>query len=260
MSSFELNYIAGKQCPICGSLGEEYGVKSGYNLRICNCVGSGLLSWQFQNIKEYEQIYTTTYHFDYQKKNNYKPYIERDDEFVEAAEKRTIMLNAIVGDIQNKTLLDIGAGTGAFVGVAQKYGYQSLGIEPCNELVEYGLNNKRNMITGKCKNIKGKWDIVVLHDVFEHFVHPIASLYNIKQHLNSGGLLVIEIPEFGCYLSQLRGMEWKHIKPLEHLWMPDITMMQFLLKEMGFLIVGVFRPLRGSLGKVVFYIINDGDI
>ncbi len=43
-------------------------------------------------------------------------------------------------------------------------------------------------------NKNGKFDLLVLHHVFEHFSDPIKELYKLKQSLASNGILYIEVP------------------------------------------------------------------
>jgi len=95
-------------------------------------------------------------------------------------------------------LLDIGAGIGTFVYIANKQGFDAIGVEQSKELCLTALNKYNiKLINSKFENIefeKCLYDIVNMNHVLEHLVSPFEVLVKIHNILKPNGLLLIEVP------------------------------------------------------------------
>ncbi len=95
------------------------------------------------------------------------------------------------------SILDVGAGTGEFVFEAQKSGLQAEGLELSSDACQkafqkYGVRLIRGDLAGLPEGLS--FDVIHMHHVFEHFVHPFEMLTRVDQHLKPGGYFVIEVP------------------------------------------------------------------
>jgi 2-polyprenyl-3-methyl-5-hydroxy-6-metoxy-1,4-benzoquinol methylase len=96
-------------------------------------------------------------------------------------------------------LLDIGCGSGSFLALAQKRGWEPHGVE-----MSPGLSSacERNLgtpvITGRFEDVKlptGRFDVVTMWDVIEHVVDPGFCVRKVKELLRPGGLAVFCTPD-----------------------------------------------------------------
>ncbi|MCB1360521.1 MAG: methyltransferase domain-containing protein [Rhodobacteraceae bacterium] len=109
-------------------------------------------------------------------------------------------------------LLDIGAGGGEFVFLAQEAGLTARGIDPNGDYVEYarthlGIDLSRAEVSDL--DPAARFDVVTLFHVLEHLAHPRAVFAQIADLLNDDGLLVIEVPNFGSPLLPPRNTFFK---------------------------------------------------
>src|SRR3989338_3100216 len=99
------------------------------------------------------------------------------------------------------TVLDIGTGIGTMsVAMRDQLHWEVEGIEPGVSLAkiiskQFGLNIFNGTLDDFLKNYpEKKFDLLILHHVFEHFTEPVKRLRELLNMLNSGGLIYMEIP------------------------------------------------------------------
>lgn len=105
----------------------------------------------------------------------------------------------------DSTILDVGAGTGAFVRAARSWGFPAVGFDVMPAAVaalrSAGLYDEDPAI----------FDVVTMWDTIEHLEDPILTLRRVRK----GALLCASIPVFDD-LRRIR--ESKHYRPGEHLY------------------------------------------
>jgi SAM-dependent methyltransferase len=229
------------------------GFRDGHYLRECRCIGRVLLSWHWDDEAHYERLYTTPglYHNDCQRVEGQSPSTLRDTEHQQAAHSRLRQLELFQ---PHGALLDIGTGTGAFVAAACSHHYDAHGLEPDGEIVRWAQSKGRAVWLGGWPDAIPAWDIITLHDVWEHLTQPLACLSHLKSCLQPGGLLVIEFPEWHCPQARRDGLQWRHVRPLQHIWLPDDVAARALFDRAGLTLEACIRPLRGELGKACYYL------
>lgn len=105
------------------------------------------------------------------------------------------------------SILDIGAGTGAFVRAARQRGYEAEGLETseaaCREAREQFQTKLHH---GRLSQFRSehRFDVLHLNHVFEHFVDPVGAVDDLKRLLSPNGIVVIEVPnQFGSGIHHL---------------------------------------------------------
>lgn len=240
------------KCIVCGGNGREIGRKNGYPLRSCHGV---TMSFPYNSEEEYQKIYTEgDYHSGFQEKEGQPDYWDRDEDLLKASVSRMEILKAM--GISSGTLLDIGAGTGALVQAAKDAGFRAIGLEPSKETAEEAFRKGRQVAEGSAYDItsKQRYDVIYMSDVFEHLTSPRKCLDGVWSALKDDGMLVIEMPEEGCPQAQQQGMSWRHYRPLQHVYLYTEGAARSLFEQKGFYVEAVTRPLRGSIGKIVYYL------
>ncbi|MGD1945421.1 MAG: class I SAM-dependent methyltransferase [Croceivirga sp.] len=117
-----------------------------------------------------------------------------------------------------KTLLDIGAGTGDFLLYVKRRGWKVQGVEPnpaANRLAsEKGLQLKKDL-----KEIEArKFDVITLWHVLEHLPELEESLSALCDKLKEGGTLVIAVPNFKSFDANYYKTFWAAYDVPRHLW------------------------------------------
>ena len=118
------------------------------------------------------------------------------------------------------TLLDVGAGNGYFVHVAQRdLGIAATGIEISSTAVKFSdavLGVK--LICQDAAHHTGQYDIVTSFNVIEHTQNPEDHLAELLRLTKAGGHVVITTPNPNCIQRRAVGLKnWKMICPPHHI-------------------------------------------
>ncbi len=136
-------------------------------------------------------------------------------------------------------ILDIGAATGNLLALFQDRGWEAWGIEPSNSAKIAQKKNLKilqsNFEVAKLPKIH--FDIVVMNHTLEHVEDPVAVLTKIYSILKMGGLVYIDVPNFGSLSSELAGRGWKYLLPNEHVHHFTPDSLQKCIRKSGFSIV-----------------------
>ncbi|MBI2523101.1 class I SAM-dependent methyltransferase [Candidatus Woesearchaeota archaeon] len=99
---------------------------------------------------------------------------------------------------KSEKLLDIGCAKGDFMLFFSKMGFDVRGIEPDknNTKIVNKLFKKEVCINGLVEKVKitEKFGVIYLCHVFEHLIRPDLFLKKIKNNLNRGGIIFLEVP------------------------------------------------------------------
>ena len=148
------------------------------------------------------------------------------------------------------TILDVGCGSGGLLAAFKRAGWQCCGIEPSSDLSAYARD-----IVG-CDIFEGTlestplphaaFDVITACHVLEHTASPRDFLRTCFRSLRDDGVLLLEVPDFGCHSSRKQGADWLPLYPDTHLFHFTIPTLHHLLTVTG------FRPVRirryGGLG------------
>lgn len=143
-------------------------------------------------------------------------------------------------------ILDVGAGRGHFLTVAESRGWDVTGLE----ISHSGLEHLRRLKAAQGWKFElrgddimspelpaGAFRAVTLFEVIEHLTDPSAHIKRISDLLEPGGLLFMTTPNFDSLSRRLLGRRWRGIDP-EHLFLFNRRSMGRLLASNG------LRPVR----------------
>jgi SAM-dependent methyltransferase len=104
-------------------------------------------------------------------------------------------------DLQYRTLLDVGCGSGYFLSEARRRGFKVTGIDFDFNAISFGKYkfDLNDMYCGSLKSFKDKYpekryDIVTFFGVFEHLDNPTEFLDDVSSVLNPGGHISFTVP------------------------------------------------------------------
>ncbi|WP_430513856.1 class I SAM-dependent methyltransferase [Pannonibacter phragmitetus] len=113
---------------------------------------------------------------------------------------------------QGGRLLDIGSGSGMFLGIAKDHGWDGTGIELDQGTAEwasakYGVNVRFGTVQSALEDNE-RFDAITMFDYLEHTDRPGLDLAAAADHLKSGGLLVIRVPNQAGWQSRFMKQNW----------------------------------------------------
>ena len=104
-------------------------------------------------------------------------------------------------------LLDIGCGIGDFSFLAKKEGWKVEAVEFNSRAAAYARDNFDISVHEEnledCTFQKGQFDIVTMWGVLEHLLKPKDLLSQVRNYLNSEGILVVEVLVMTAYLLKM---------------------------------------------------------
>ncbi|HMH33069.1 MAG TPA: class I SAM-dependent methyltransferase [Puia sp.] len=165
------------------------------------------------------------------------------------ARKRTLtskrsLLSAETG-LQKGTLLDIGAGTGAFVQYMQKTGWQVTGLEPDEQARKKALDLYQVHLLSLDKlydQDENRYDVITLWHVLEH-VHKLHQyLDQVKKMLKPAGRIFIAVPNYTSYEAGVYQNYWAAYDVPRHLYHFSPASMKQLLRIHDLVVHGI-RPM-----------------
>jgi 2-polyprenyl-3-methyl-5-hydroxy-6-metoxy-1,4-benzoquinol methylase len=117
----------------------------------------------------------------------------------------------------NKTLLDVGCGTGEFIEAMQINGWTVAGMETAKEARDTAQKSDINIYDDLSK-IKNQFNTITMWHVLEH-IHDIPHLMNnLKRLLTDDGFLVIAVPNIDSIDARFYKKNWIALDTPRHLY------------------------------------------
>ena len=185
-------------------------------------------SYEVMINKEYEMLVTSPVPIDLENYYKSEDYISHTDSKKSLFDRvyqtvRTYTLNKKVSllnsfNTEEKTVLDIGAGTGDFLLACEKSGWNVIGIEPNKDARNIALK-KEIKLHQELKDVSNlKFDVITLWHVLEHVPNLKVYLSQIKKLLKPNGVLVIAVPNYKSYDAIYYKEFWAAFDVPRHLW------------------------------------------
>jgi radical SAM superfamily enzyme YgiQ (UPF0313 family)/2-polyprenyl-3-methyl-5-hydroxy-6-metoxy-1,4-benzoquinol methylase len=159
--------------------------------------------------------------------------------FKERARKR---LKEIEEFTKGRKILDVGCSYGTFMKTAQDKGWQVEGIEPCKKTVWFLRKNtdlKVHYGTLAEVKLRKKFDVISYWDVLEHTSDPVKELIMAKKYLKEGGILALQMPNFGSFLARIAKERFDWLCPHDHLAHFTPETLTLTLKKAGFRVLKI---------------------
>jgi hypothetical protein len=99
-------------------------------------------------------------------------------------------------------LLDIGCGNGAFL---KAYGLTNSGwrmtgleLDARNKACVESIPGVTHLHNGRIESLDQRFDLISMIHVLEHIPNPVAFLLSLREKLNTGGRLLIQVPDLSA--------------------------------------------------------------
>lgn len=131
--------------------------------------------------------------------------------------------------------LDVGCGTGEFLEILRRQGWDVAGIEPNLRAAQQvqarlGAEAIRTISLEEASFPPNTFDLITLWDVLEHLNDPPAALCRLAGWLRPGGLLALGVPNLESWDARLFGPFWIGWDAPRHLYLfPDSTLREMLV-------------------------------
>ncbi len=151
--------------------------------------------------------------------------------------------------VKRHSILEVGAGFGTFCEVMNSKGKfeRVVGIEPTPDLAQTCRDKGLEIIESPIENVNFEddqlFDVVVSFEVIEHLFSPRDFVSQCKRSLAKNGLLIISCPNgqgFDVITLESLSKTVDH----EHLNYFNPESLNFLLQEIGFIVLETFTPGR----------------
>ncbi len=228
-----------RSCPLCGfskSMTISCRMQYGLNLRTVICENC---TFVYTNPVPPEEIYQRFYveaYASYYGRIAAQP-VQKLTKSMPASIKTIISKIELFGSISDKRLLEIGPGKGLFLYWANQVGCSAIGLEPSYDFYNLIRNAGLSCILGSIDNCDlhqlGKFDIVAMFHVIEHFLDPNLVLDRCRELLISDGLLVLEVPNILRPYRDLDTYFLRYVHPSNF----SPATLKFLLNKHGFDVV-----------------------
>lgn len=201
-------------------------------------------------------------------KNIFKNYEDVvDKEYLHHSQTRRLSAKSVLNIISHYTslgrLLDIGSATGDFLEVAKDFGYSVEGLElsrwSSGIARSKGIKIHKELLVSLSHRFPGRYDIITMLGVIEHFQNPRDESLYINRLLKPGGILVIWTGDVNGIMSRILGRRWwywqgQHIQYFTH------ASLNYLANSLGFKhittkkypIAATYEQLENSLSRYKF--------
>ncbi|MFO0597364.1 MAG: class I SAM-dependent methyltransferase [Myxococcaceae bacterium] len=196
-------------CPMCGGarMGHEFRAVTGYD--IVRCQDCRLVFTDARTAPPPSELY---------------PPFEQSDTASQRSARQALSLftlqraRLVEAAKPHGRLLDYGAGAGQFARFMAARGFQVVGLEPYSlgtTVEEPNLRLVRAPLA-KVKAELGQFDVITMWHVLEHVMNPVEVLSELKSMLAPGGVLVVSVPNFASWQSEVFKGGWFHLDPPRH--------------------------------------------
>ena len=159
--------------------------------------------------------------------------------------------------IKDKNVCDFGCGKGSFLRLAREYSNSLYGVELQKNYISL-LKNNGISCEDKINKHKVMFDTIFSFHTLEHLPNQIEVLKNLKNYINFGGNLIIEVPHANDFL--LKNLQVEEFKEFtlwsQHLVLHTKNSLNNFLTYSGYKDIEIFGIQRYSIANHLGWLIN----
>jgi 2-polyprenyl-3-methyl-5-hydroxy-6-metoxy-1,4-benzoquinol methylase len=125
----------------------------------------------------------------------------------------------LINTISEKgTLLDIGAGTGDFLNVAQNDNWIVSGIEPNEKAKSIAISKGVSFVNDLKSLDENSFDVITMWHVLEHVPNLEEYILELKRLIKPSGTIIIAVPNYKSFDANYYQEYWAAFDVPRHLW------------------------------------------
>jgi 2-polyprenyl-3-methyl-5-hydroxy-6-metoxy-1,4-benzoquinol methylase len=190
---FPSGSIKTERCPLCkGTRIQKDFLGGGTRWSACSDCKS-FFAETFPTDEEATEFYKTEYR-ETESKGTYPEPSHKRAQVMRAARQLALVFGVLK---DCGTALDFGCALGWSVHVMQFLGMDAYGVEMGEYDREWAKEHIGLTLYEYIEDVPVQtFDLIIMSHVLEHFIDPIAHLQKMYEHLNPGGRIIIEVPNF----------------------------------------------------------------
>jgi 2-polyprenyl-3-methyl-5-hydroxy-6-metoxy-1,4-benzoquinol methylase len=167
----------------------------------------------------------------------YPPYAKDSAVFEKTVEAERPKLEIVSGVARGRTLLEVGAASGAFATLAQRNGFEVTAIEmdpdSCTFMRSNGIVAIQSGDVIQAIRTLPEFNVIALWHVIEHLPNPAEAFRALASKLRPGGALVIAAPNPASPEFRLFRARWVHVDAPRHLTLIPRLALDRLARSIG---------------------------
>lgn len=139
--------------------------------------------------------------------------------------------------IPNGSLLDVGCGSGEWLAMMGRLGWNSQGVDFDQNAVELARKNGLKVDTGTLESQdyqESSFDAITINHVIEHVPDPVALLKECRRILKPGGTIALATPNGQSLGHRIFMNNWRGLEPPRHLQILSPQATKTLFTSAGF--------------------------
>ena len=224
-------------CPVCESE-QRVRVVEHNGLQVVRCCTCGQqFVWPVPSDSELAAIYDQTYYHSSGRSVGFSDY----DGLAGARER---MFSRHLRRLERYTragrVLDVGCATGDFLKVAQRRGWETMGVDPSparEQAVAAGVRVVGRTVDDAAVD-PHSIDLITFWDVLEHLPNPVQALRRAAALIAPAGVVAATVPNAGSAVAKISGRRWFGFKTAgEHLQFFTSSTIRRAFQSAGFEVV-----------------------
>jgi GT2 family glycosyltransferase/SAM-dependent methyltransferase len=142
-----------------------------------------------------------------------------------------------LADMPAGRLLDVGCGRGDLAAQFVRRGWSAMGVEPsphaCDVARQRGIDARAGVLA-EVGIEPESCDLVIFRHSLEHVLDPVGDLRRARQALRPGGVVIVSVPNFGCWQRRMFGRFWLHLDLPRHRHHFNAAALRATLQAAGF--------------------------
>ena len=154
------------------------------------------------------------------------------------SQKVKLIFKQIESNTSQKSILDIGCGTGDFLMACQTQGLKVFGVEPNDKATNIAQNKLEITINSDITHFTSQtFDCITMWHVLEHVPNLPEYISSLKKLLKPNGTLIVAVPNYKSFDAKYYGQFWAAFDVPRHLWHFSKTSIRLLFERENMKIV-----------------------